>query len=406
MLSIGPFLRIDHSGWTELTAPPGARLLADCSTQEQRDNASSIGFFEHSAPLDAEYDLLATDDWRETRLNARLRSALQGRLGLLLAGDTLLDAFVNCFGAQSHPDGLLGPAPMMPNHRGVVGIWMHGKGWVYRQSLANPKLIAQRPALFARIRDRLQLGVAEHHAHSPQLAARYLACVAKKHRLDYPDEYEVLIPQGLRGTLRPSRPQTTYNETWTAANSDTISADLTWTEVSGNHFEIVSNTCRDKSIANQANARAEHDLSSADHYCEASVTLLSDGVSAPAGTATRFSASAGNFFRGVISSGNDDVRVQRVDSNTTVTSLVTEARTTGAGTLTVRLTSDGSNHFVLVGGAMGFGAFDSNYATQVRCGISSFASQNTAWDNWEAADLEAAGGAVPGTVFAQGMQVL
>ena len=208
------------------------------------------------------------------------------------------------------------------------------------------------------------------------------------------DEHAALLlpPEFVGDGWQP--PATVITESFNTADSDTLGPDLTWTEVSGNHFEIITNKAENKNVfpAVSQSARAGTALASADHYAQADVTW-EDTSSAFGGTATRFAAAAETYYRGGATGWDNTDRLAKVVT-AVLTELFNQAHTINAETLNVKHTSDGSTIKVTVGLAAELSGTDTSITGNLRTGIAcdndSNAARNFKWDVFEGADLAAA----------------
>lgn len=81
-----------------------------------------------------------------------------------------------------------------------------------------------------------------------------------------------------------------YSENWDSADSDSISAQLTWTELVTD-WDIVSNRVDQITVGAELYARAEHDLATDEHYAQVTYNQFNANTSR-GGPMTRMSSSA------------------------------------------------------------------------------------------------------------------
>lgn len=216
-----------------------------------------------------------------------------------------------------------------------------------------------------------------------------------------PGRWKPLLPNPVRGVyevvLGAARWEmpvvaggATITEDWDCPDSTSLNCDLTWNEISGDGFEIVSNAARSRIIAAATYfARAEHDLASSDHYCQADL-LWNGATSNTAGVLVRFSSSAATGYEG---DGNRNGSVRRIVKVVAggFTTLASEAFTPGASTWAFRLEASGSSLRLLVNGVEELAVTDTAITGNTRCGLRA-QTVNTAgayarWDNFQAGDL-------------------
>ena len=145
----------------------------------------------------------------------------------------------------------------------------------------------------------------------------------------------------LRDLIYEMRPimNAAYSESFNQADSTTLGPDLTWTEVQ-NDWGTVSNRATPQTNNSGSAARAEHDLSSGDHYVE-SLVRYATSVSGVVGVAARFDSSAQTYYRAALdSAGRLDITRTVNGSNT---DLASQSRSIAANTdYLIRLECDGS----------------------------------------------------------------
>lgn len=189
--------------------------------------------------------------------------------------------------------------------------------------------------------------------------------------------YDAPVPQGA-----------TITESFNKADSATLGPDLTWAEVSGDHFRVSDNAADNQPSPGSThnNARAEHDLDTADHYAQAEVTWAA--ASWFGGVCVRFDSTAHTLYRVVGFAEDDFIRIQKFVAGS-VSNLTDEPKVIGAETLTVYAEADGSTISGTVGGDP-ISTTDTEITGTVRAGIGgseSSGNENVIWDNFEAGDL-------------------
>lgn len=196
---------------------------------------------------------------------------------------------------------------------------------------------------------------------------------------------------------------TTITESFNTSNGDTLGPDLTWTEVDGD-WDIVSNAA--ELISNfgstTRDARAEHDLASADHYAQASILQSPSG--SHCGVCVRFSSSAETFYAGVFAGDafGGTYTIWKV-SPVSRSSLATFSEAaTHPFTLRLEVEDDGSGNAALTLYKDGVSKVTHTDSTSpitgnTRCGIYGYdptgsGSSSPRLDSFEAGDLGGGGG--------------
>jgi len=122
-----------------------------------------------------------------------------------------------------------------------------------------------------------------------------------------------------------AKPETTITESFNTCDSDTLGTDLTWTEVVGD-WDNSSNTALDNTACgtDNASARAESALSSANHFAQIIATTLGSGSNI--GAVVRFASAANTYYRAVINQGDSKLYLQKMVTGT-LTNLTTATET-------------------------------------------------------------------------------
>lgn len=187
-----------------------------------------------------------------------------------------------------------------------------------------------------------------------------------------------------------------YDETWNAADSGSLTADLTWSEAIGTGWQIVSNQARMVGNAGYGMAIAQHDTDTDDQRVTASlVTFTRDAAGqVNAALAGRIAdADTGTFYQ-IIASVSPSWSTKALEKYVSGagTSLGSVSSASFSLPEAMRLTMDGSS----IGGAIGSSTFgpvtDTAISGQTRGGIVGYtthASNLIALDNFELRDVTA-----------------
>lgn len=300
--------------------PDGAVCCLDLRPlpeQAKQEQSGGWGFFAWNGGGDPPSDVisLGDGDCRSLQPTTSQRDELRLRLGLSAnpQGATLVDVIGDVLGSLADPTGQARPKPLMP----IAGIGYeihlanHSRVWQLdydpRETLAaNPKGRANK------VRDVIRATIAEARRNGgPELAAKVLGHVLQRHGYTRQEVEEgasgkraewarLIRPADLAAmggaTFRPKRPATSYSESFNTADSDTLGPDLTWSEVIGD-LDVVSNRAS-TSTTGFAEARAQHDVSSADHYAQVQIYQTSTSGSANhlAAPCARFASAARTFY--------------------------------------------------------------------------------------------------------------
>ena len=302
--------------------PDGAVCCLDLRPlpeQAKQEQSGGWGFFAWNGGGDPPSDVisLGDGDCRSLQPTTSQRDELRLRLGLSAnpQGATLVDVIGDVLGSLADPTGQARPKPLMP----IAGIGYeihlanHSRVWQLdydpRETLAaNPKGRANK------VRDVIRATIAEARRNGgPELAAKVLGHVLQCHGYTRQEVEEgasgkraewarLIRPADLAAmggaAFKPKRPRTSYSESWNGADSGTFGIDLTWFEYSAGNTETKNNRGATVGQAGFVEVRAEHDVSSANHYAQCSIVTTTDagGENHQVGPACRFSASAKTYY--------------------------------------------------------------------------------------------------------------
>lgn len=197
-----------------------------------------------------------------------------------------------------------------------------------------------------------------------------------------PADLDLLLPAQYRADSW-QKPRTIITESFNQANSTILGPDLTWTEVTSN-WTTVSNEAAPGGVA--GNARAEHDLSSDDHYAQ---VVIKATTSSNAGVRIRFAAAADTNYFGIWRNTNTRYEIfKRIATSNTI--LFNGAASAIAINDVIKLEVTGADLLTLYrnAGAEASGT-DTSITGDLRTGMYGDSSTSRL-DDFEAADLAAA----------------
>lgn len=393
-------------------APPSGVVglidLAPVPAQAVAGSARPVGLFVTTAAvLSSDYTLLGEGDCRELNATAAMVSAIQSLVGYRPRGDTLADLIYDVLTDGSDPDGGSAPMPLMPGLNGWCDVRLGGHSRIVSSKFEWGKPCSRGRGHWQKVRSVLRkefqrlfddakagkLNDAEHHR-------RVLDFWCDKYRMQGAEDWKEFVPPGLQRDV-PGRlkHQTTITESFDTGDSDTLGPDLTWAEVDGD-WDIVSNQAEMMTNfgSTARDARAESDLSSADHYAKCTPTQAAN--SCHTGAAARFASAAETFYWS--SRCGTTVFARRL-SKVVAGTLTSLANDTTSGADPVECECNGSTIRALYNAVEVFSLTDTSIATGTRCGIAGYdptggASSNPRINDFEAADL---GGGGAGTLYTQ-----
>ncbi len=370
-------------GWIDLRSP------AQCAVP---NSASGFGFFTTATGgnLGASYTNLGTDI--EASLTNTQRNSLASALALPQTPSTnvLGGIIYEALTLQSDPTGLDRCLPLTPAGRNfevwLAGVRIRNAGFDTGGPEAGPYQDLLRRQI-KRIYQDGQNGIcpADQWRKVMGYLVRQLGI-----------NYQWTRPQdGSVPDQSDLPPTTTITDDFNRSNNTNISTGgpLTYTEVTGD-FQISSNGiigANGSAIENRA--RAETDLSSADHYSQINITATPTVTSRYLSPCTRFNSGAdtcysGNQFAGTTTGS---YRLNKVVTGT-LTALGTG--TTQTIIAVKKLSSNGTSHQLYTAGSSVETITDSAISSNLRCGFGGNLSSATVFtlDDFEAGDLSVGGG--------------
>lgn len=341
------------------------------------------------------YDVLAAGDCREIVADATMRGAWESIVGLgSPVGDRLVDLLWWQMTEGAIPDGPC--KPIVPTSRGIAELHLDGHSlvrsvrWTRAASAHRDRVLAVVQRDMQRVRNAARSGQlrgakgADAEAHR-----RILGFEIAKYR-DVP--WQSLVPADWPARESPVTPETSIADTFDRADSATLgtSSDATWSwnELSGTGWEINTNRARHSADGSSSFARADTDLSGADHYCEMVFDNDSGAVSASGPCVRKDSTATLTFYHGRFNyTGTAAYQLFRVVAGT-----LTQIGSNSAGTITggdtVRLTANGSTISVAKNGSDLISQTDTNITGNTRIGMRAF-DDIVAWRSLAAADVAA-----------------
>ena len=300
--------------------PAGARAVLDLRSLPQQatlGQSDGWGFFDwmNGTPRPADAIALGDGDCREIQPTTATRQELQTRLGLSAqpSGATLIDCIADVFGDLSDPTGESGPKPLMPIQGDGLEILLAGHSKVWGAPYAADEVLSVGAKGRAnRQRDVWRSTMKQALDVSPEHAAKVLGAILRQHGVSMDEidqgapgrkaQWQILMTardrQRAGGSFKPKRPRTSFTESFNGADSATFGVDLTWYEYTPGNTETKNNRGATLSNSGFSECRAEHDVSSADHYVQVSIVSCSDsgGDNHQLGPACRFSPSAKTHY--------------------------------------------------------------------------------------------------------------
>jgi hypothetical protein len=290
---------------------------------------------------------------------------------------------------RSAPDGLGRPRPLVPTTAGRLELHLGPLGRVRADRFAwglHPHTGRLRDQLRGQFALRWESGEYDH-------ARRCLDFEREKYALA-DGLWRELVPPRLRPYVEGPLPhQTTITESFNKADSTTLGPDLSWTEISGG-WEVVSNRCR-KSTGSDAQshcARADSDLSSADHYAQ--IASYYPGNTSYHGPACRLPGTSTETFYSFVTASEDGTGYLVKMVAAAQTNIATGSVGTRTDGTLVKVEANGSTITGYFGGSSAASTTDTAITGNVRAGLNQYHVTGTTgtFDSFEAADLGGAAG--------------
>jgi hypothetical protein len=356
--------------------PPGYALLDLRSIPDHAEGASGRAVFFGDGSIPSGYDSLGSGPWADIRPSGRTLAAIPRRRGFIPAGDTLRDLLLSILTDGSAPDGSDGPRPILP----TVGrrVELRAVGAVHDRAFALDSSTHAN-----RVKDVLRADFAAVHADAtggktpdPEIHRRVLDYWCEKYGTG---DWQQFVPAGLRAHIEGRLPhRTTITESFNKANGVGLGPDLSWTSVFGT-WQVDSNKAG-KSGTNSVveHARADTDLSSADHYAQ---VAWSAGSYFAGPCARVVNSSAKTFY---VLFGGSPLYLTKLVAGTQ-TNLTSGSSCAMNDVMQVRI--DGSTLTGRINGTQVISTTDTAITGNLRTGLHLYYATTSALDSFEAADL-------------------
>ena len=355
--------------------------LRSLPQQAARVTASGFGFFAYSEPVSIPGaielgssldDALTAAHKREIERAIRL----EGGWDISLGADTVREILAEFLTVGADPTGQNFARPLLSEEIHLGGVVWQGK--VRDSPIWQANVLSVYQQDFQRLRQ--ESDDIEHHR-------RVLGALDLKLR-----RYGIGAGD-IAPDLEPLPPSTTITESFNTADSTTLGPDLSWTEITANLWEVVSNQVKDETgVTTLKMARADSDLSSADHYGQLIVASLGSGTSR-IGAAARVQTDDTTTITAYYANlrNNDELELEKI-INGTDTGLNSTAQTVTLPD-TVKVEINGSTLKSYFNGTEVASVTDTGITGYLRAGITarnSSGSTVAAGDDFEAADLAVA----------------
>lgn len=359
--------------------PPGYALLDLRSLPDHAEGTSGRAVFFGIGPTPGDCDLIGSGSWTDLKPTGRTLASLPRRKGFAPTGDTLRDQLLSILTDGSAPDGSDGPRPILPTVERRVEL--HAGGAVHERAFALDSSTHAN-----RVKDVLRADFAAVHADAtggktpdPEIHRRVLDYWCEKYGTA---DWQQFVPANLRAHVEGRLPhRTTITESFDKADGVGLGPDLTWTSVFGTWRTDSNKAGKSANITTVEHARADSDLSSADHYAQ----VVWDFNSPFGGPCARVDASGAKTFYTVFC-GSPLYLVKLVAG--TQTNITNTSSCSVGNTMQVRI--NGSALTGWKNGTQVISTTDTAITGNLRCGLQLYYHNNGVFNNFLAADLAVA----------------
>jgi hypothetical protein len=362
-------------------APIGAVGSIDLRSIPAHDTAG-IGFFTtpDAVVLGIEYTEIAQGAIDTFVVDPVRRNALANALNIAsVSGTTLLDCLRDILTLRADATGVARWKPLMPTAAGNLEIHLGGHSLIWQEqfNLASPEA-ANVIAVVQNDYRRIHAAVLRGETVDTQVHRRVLDALGEKYRVSNPEDF--FIPADLPKEKRLPH-STIILDTFDRAdqsNLGTSSEGWSWTN-GASLIDIVGNVA-DSALNIVHWARADSDLSSADHYAQC---VVAGAGGLDHGPTCRKDSTATNTAYNAIALGTTIVRSRKVVAGS-FTTLADFTGTVAAGD-TIKIEANGSTIKAYQNGIERTSSTDTAITGNLRCGILGFEADKT-YNNFEAAD--------------------
>lgn len=366
---------IDLGAVTDMSAPASSRPGCLCWAE---------------GALPSEYTLLGEGDVRQITRTQRIVDALASVTAgkKRPAGATLQSLIHNCLTDCADPLGEGAPRVAEPALDGWIDLWLWGHGRVHGErfewgtsthtAVLKASLRQQFADLFADAQNGKLCDDKQH--------LRVLDFWCDQFRID---DWRQFVPQKLHKHVPGRvRHETTITDTFDRTNASTLgtsSGGWSWVNGAISGWGISANKAN--STVNGNLARAQFDLSSANHY--ASGDAVPSGTTAAVGLCVRYSASADTHYDGwARNNATTTYRLRKVVSGTATN--LNDVSTTAFASGSLKTEINGTSLSLYKDGVVVNGPVtDSSIAGNLRTGLVVVLGTGGTIDNFQASDLSA-----------------
>ena len=397
---IGPWRWVSDEYGDRYEGPEGTNSAIDFRSIPEQSIAgqhmTGVGLFLCPRDTPSEWEQIGQGNWHDIKVNKRLREMFPKRARKKLDADDLIGLIRQSLN-QGDPTGQEFCKPLMPGTLGTLEVSIAGQRHCERFKWGkSPESNIVRDVIRADMDELIERCGKEENEHRKQHHRRVLDMLCERHGIE--DWREFVKPNRVKDIAGRLKHETTLTDEFTRADQTglgTATEGWSWAAVVTG-IDIVSNRARSSAATNRA--RAESDLSSADHYSQARI-VQSSATDRRVSVFARYDAAADTCY-GAYSSGvsTTSVALQRVTAGV-ATTLGSADRGVTILDRVLKLEVSGSGLEAFEDGVSFTTATDTNITGNLRCGIGRTGAANTGTMEWD--DFICSDGAAGGILYTQ-----
>jgi len=394
---VGPWRWVATEDSQAYEGPEGTRVAIDFRGLPEQGQAgndmSGLGLFycPDAESVASEWQPLGQGSWHDIKANGRMRQLFPKRRGVKLDADDLIGLIRQTLMAGD-PTGQEFCKPLLPTMAGTLEVTCGKRRHSERFKWGGKETNAIRDVIRNDMEDVIERAGKGKNKKQREHHRRVLDALCEKHGIE--DWKEFVKPERVKDIPGRLKHETTITDDFTRADQTglgTSAGGWSWTSVSGS-INIVSN--RGRASTASSRARAEFDLSSADHYAQTEV-IQSGATARGMSVFARYSSGADTGYVGrTDGTSTASIFIQRTIAGV-ATTLVSADRGVTILDRTVKLSVSGSSLEVFEDAVSYATTTDTNITGNLRCGIGRVAgagTQTNEFDNFQASDGGAGGG--------------
>jgi len=382
---VGPWRWVATEDSQAYEGPEGTRVAIDFRGLPEQGQAgndmSGLGLFycPDAESVASEWEPLGQGSWHDIKANGRMRNLFPKRRGVKLDADDLIGLIRQTLMAGD-PTGQEFCKPLLPTMVGTLEVTCGRRRHSERFKWGGKETNAIRDIIRNDMEDVIERAGKGKNKKQREHHRRVLDALCEKHGIE--DWKEFVKPERVKDIPGRLKHETTITDDFNRADGaiGSSSEGWSWTNVAGT--ATVSSNRWTAETADGLRffgypARAESDLSSADHYAEGTVYPTASGGGA---ACVRFNSAANTYYAAGGRASNGEI-IKRVAGTITVIAGSTFAVTSGT---VVRVIVNGSTVDFWRNGVSATSVTDTSITGNLRTGLAGKLSAQI--DNFSASD--------------------